>query len=279
MLAFPIGGLVGHKKGPKFALYAAAAIQALNALILIFITPESHDPEPERVVDLLRQDNPMGGLVRLFGGGGAHSGKGSPSASLLRIASLAYFLAALARCSLDTQFPNYTNIRFGWTQAQSGPVLVLVGLMLAVIPRLLVPLLGLRHCIVTGLLVFALGLAGAGLAPTPRQFVAAIAVVAVGAICMPTLQALLANLAHPDERGALLGAVGSLNELTAAIGSTMYAVILAKFTANDAPLPLPGMHFLVAAALLVMAWGLTWPGLKAHKDSAAFELGDAVVDF
>lgn len=267
IFAFPIGGIVGAKKGPKFALLAAAAIQAVNALILIFITPESHDPEPHLATrDMLRQDNPIAGLVRLFG----HS-------SLLRIASVAYFLATLGRGSLDAQFPNYTNLRFGWTQAQSGPVLVLVGLILAVVPRILVPRLGLRHSIVTGLIIFAMGLAGASLAPTPGGFALSIAVVGVGCVCLPTLQALLVNLADPGERGALLGAVGSLNELTGAIASTMYAVLLAMFTSDHAPLPLPGFHFLVGAALLVLAWGLTLPGLKAHKDSAALTLKD--VDF
>lgn len=251
--------------GPKFALLAAAAIQAVNALILLTITPESHPPEPDRVIDLW-QDNPMGGLVRLFG----HQ-------SLLRIASAAYFLAALARGSLDAQFPNYTNLRFGWTQAQSGPVLVLVGLMLAIAPRILVPILGMRQAIVTGLLVFALGLIGAGLAPTPAGFVGSIAVIAVGCVCLPTLQALLANLADPGERGALLGAVGSLNELTGAIGSTLYAVLLAKFTSDDAPLPLPGFHFFVGAAFLVVAWCLALPGLKAHERDAALNLCD--IDF
>jgi MFS transporter, DHA1 family, tetracycline resistance protein len=258
IFAFPIGGLIGARKGPKVALLIAAAIQAINALVLIFLTPESHDADPQRKIAFKEESNPIGGLVRLFGHG-----------SLLRLAAGAYFLASLARGSLDAQFPNYTNLRFGWTQAQSGPVLVMVGLMLAIAPRILVPRFGLRHSIVSGLLIFAMGLTGAGLAPTPSGFVASIAVIAVGCVCLPTLQALLANLAPPGERGALLGAVGSVTELTGAIASIMYATLLAKFTSKDAPLPIPGFHFLVGAALLLIAWGLALPGLKAHKDSDA----------
>lgn len=264
VLAFPIGGLIGARKGPSFALRLAAAIQALNVLILIFLTPESHSsmPEQQQKVDF-KEANPVGGLIKLFGRGG-----------LLRTGSIAFFLAQLARNSLDAQFPTYTNLRFGWTQAQSGPVLVLVGLMLAIVPRILVPRLGLRHSIEVGLATFAMGLFGAGLAPSPPLFVGAIALVAVGCVCLPTLQALLVNLANPEERGSLLGAMGAVNELTGAIGSSMYAAILAKFNTGNPPFPLPGFHFMVGSSLLVLAGILTMPGLKTNKDNAALSMGD-----
>merc|ERR1712129_538610 len=102
---------------------------------------------------------------------------------------------------------------FGWTQAQSGPVLVMVGLMLAIVPRLLVPLLGLQKSINFGLLVYALGLSSAGLVSTSMHFVASIAVVAIGGVSTPALQALLVSLAPPGQSGVLLGAVGSMSEL------------------------------------------------------------------
>lgn len=270
MFAFPIGGLIGAKKGPKTALLIAAAIQATNALIMFFLTPESKTPDPSRKINL-RQANPIGGLKRLYFG----------ESSLLRLAATAYFLAALAKGSLDGQFPNYTNLRFGWTQAQSGPVLVLVGLMLAIVPRILVPRLGLRHSIVSGLFIFAVGLSGAGLAPTPPGFIASIAVIAVGCVCLPTLQALMANCAKPHERGAMLGAVSSVTELTAAIASTMYALLLASFNSENPPWPnLQGFHFLVGSSFLLLAWGVTLPGLRYHKDNAALNMGDDVaLDF
>lgn len=259
IFAFPIGGILGAKFGPRVPLLIAAGIQLINALIIMFLTPESHTPNVGAKIDL-REVNPIGGLVRLFGG-----------LPLLRVASLALFLASLGRSSLDAQFTNYVNIRFGWTQAQTGPLLVLVGLMLAVGPRILVPLLGLKNTILSGLLFLAAGLVGTGLAPTPVRFVGSIAVVSVGCTCLPALQALMANLAKPEERGALLGAVGSLNELTGAIGSTLFAGLLAKFTGSDAPLPIPGMHFLVGASLLLVAWGIAVPGFIANKDHPAFD--------
>ena len=211
IFAFPIGGVLGSKYGPRLPLYIAAGLQLLNAIIILFITPESNKPMKSKKLDL-REVNPIGGLRKLFA-----------NAPILRTAAMIYFLLSLARCSLDAQFTNYSNIRFGWTQAQSGPVLVLVGIMLAVAPRLFISYFGLQQAILTGTLVFALGLLAAGLAPTPSSFVFSIFVVSIGCMCLPAIQAVLANLAEPGERGQLLGAVGSLTELTGAIRNVIYA--------------------------------------------------------
>jgi DHA1 family tetracycline resistance protein-like MFS transporter len=159
--------------GPRIPLLIAAGLQLINALIILFITPESNKYPSSNDLDL-REANPITGRKKLFGG-----------ARILRTAALAYFSVSLARrCSLDAQFTNYANLRFGWTQAQSGPVMVLVGLMLAVAPRIFVAYLGVQSAILTGILVFALGLAGAGFASTPGSFVFSIFIVSIG--CMYT---------------------------------------------------------------------------------------------
>jgi len=245
IIAFPIGGLLGTKFGPRMPLLIAGALQLLNALVIALATPESN-PAARRAGKMdLRGANPLSGLRRLFLHG-----------AMLRAAAASYFLVTLARNSLDAQFVNYASVRFGWSQQQTGPVMVLVGLMLAIVPRLMVPLLGLRLSLLSGLLVFASGLVVTALAPTPFGFVVGIAIVAFGCVSLPALQAFLASLAPVGERGALLGALGSLTELTSAIGSTMYARLLAHFSSPAASLQVPGMHFLVAAALLLVAFGL-----------------------
>ncbi|KAL7552979.1 hypothetical protein ACHAWF_017198 [Thalassiosira exigua] len=266
ILAFPIGGILGSKFGPRLPLLLAAGAQLLNALIIMFITPESNQAKNKELY--LKEANPIGGMKKLF----CH-------APILRTVALVYFLSALARCSLDAQFTNYANIRFGWTQAQSGPVLVLVGIMLAIAPRVFVSFFGLQKAITMGLLIFASGLAGAGLAPTPPLFVFGIFTVSIGCICLPAIQSVLANLANPGERGALLGAVGSLNELTGAIGSTMYACLLAKFTTDSGPFGgrLPGMHFLFGSFLLLAAYGISIQGFLVNKNHPALS-GDFVVE-
>lgn len=264
--------------GPRVPLYIAAGIQFFNALLITFVTPESNikvltTPRAQRQQEFnWKASNPVGGFMRLFG-----------NAHILRVAACAYFFAMLSRASLDAQFFNYANIRFGWSQAQSGPIMLFVGLMLAVVPRLVVPKLGVRKSILAGLLVNSAGLVGTGLAPTAASFLGGIAVVAFGSVYSPALQALLANLAPPGDRGALLGAVGSLVELTGAIGSTMYASILGKATAAKSAtsstttastasllrllprrLP-PGMHFVVGGGISFLAWTVAVRGFKDNK--------------
>ena len=262
ILAFPIGGLLGVRYGPRLPLFIAAGLQALNALILVFLTPESNQSKKSKLD--LSEANPMGGLTKLFG-----------RAPILRTAAVVYFLASLARCSLDAQFTNYASIRFGWTQAQSGPVLVLVGMMLAVAPRLFISYFGLHKAILAGLLTFGFGLTLAGLAPTPPSFIFGIFITAVGCMALPALQAVMANLANPGERGALLGAVGSVTELTGAIGSTLYAILLGKFTSDGALLggKFPGAHFFVAASMLLTGWGIAVHGFGRTKDHPALKGG------
>ena len=255
-----IGGILGAKFGPRVPLYVACGLQLLNAAIAIFLTPEStpRDVRKQRKLDM-RQANPLGALWKLFG-----------RAKLLRNAAALYALVALARNSLDAQFVNYASIRFGWSQQQSGPVMVMVGLMLA-IARVLVPRLGLQTALLAGLLIFAAGLAGTGLAPTPVQFIGWIFVVSVGCMAVPALQALITNLANPDERGALLGALGSLSELTSAIASTAYAAVLASFTSASPPwgLRVPGMHFLLGSGLLLVAFGLAVHTFAAYREDVS----------
>jgi len=268
IFAFPIGGLLGSKYGPRLPLVIAAGLQVLNALILIFLTPESNQNKTTKLD--LSEANPISGLKKLFG-----------NAPILRTAAVVYFLASLARSSLDAQFTNYASIRFGWTQAQSGPVLVLVGLMLAVAPRLFISYFGIHNAILAGLLTFGFGLTVAGLAPTPPPFIFGIFVTAIGCMALPALQAVMANLAKPGERGALLGAVGSVTELTGAIGSTMYAVLLAKFTADGALLggKFPGAHFFVAASLLLTGWGIAVHGFGRSKDHPAVKGGVEIEEY
>jgi len=262
IFAFPIGGILGSKYGPRLPLLIAAGAQLLNTLIIVFITPESNNNKKQ---DLdLRGANPIAGFRKLFG-----------KAPILKTAAMVYFLSSLARCSLDAQFTNYSNIRFGWTQAQAGPVLVLVGLMLAIAPRVFIAYFGLHKAILTGLLFFSLGLTGAGLAPTPASFVFAIFIVSIGCMCLPAIQSVIANLATPGERGALLGALGGLTELTGAIGSTMYATLLATFTAEDAPFggKVPGGHFITGSILLLIAWGVALQGFLPNKNHPALTGG------
>ena len=145
----------------------------------------------------------------------------------------------------------YARYKFGWSQQQSGPLLVLVGLMLAIAPRVVVPRLGLRRSITGGTLVFAAGLLGTAFAATAPHFFAAILVAAVGCACIPALVAVLTS--QTAEESAAL-----------ALGTTGYARLFAYFISDAAPFKLPGAHFVAAAGALAVAFGVAVGTFATH---------------
>ena len=125
----------------------------------------------------------------------------------------------------------------------------------------------MKRSILCGILTFAAGLVAVGTTPSAGGFMLGVLTISVGSVWQPALQAFVANMGHSDERGALLGALGSVSELTRALGTLLYSSILAYVSSPASRLPLPGMHFLVAA-VLVVAGGLI-SGVALNLPAAA----------
>ena len=62
ILAFPIGGILGKQLGPRVPVLVGAAVQLLNLLLILLVTPESNTRAMRagRALDL-REANPLGG--------------------------------------------------------------------------------------------------------------------------------------------------------------------------------------------------------------------------
>jgi len=254
IVAFPVGAILGKRFGPRLPCLIAAGLQALNALIVLLLTPESlpRAKRSGRTLDL-RAANPIGALKLLF-----------TRSALLRDVCIAYVLVALARGSLDAQFLNNVRYRFGWDQSQAAPLMILVGMMLAVAPRAVVPRIGVRRSVLLGTLVFALGQTCAGLAPTPAAFVIGVMITSVGCACIPALLGIIASTGDEAERGAVLGGLGSLQKLCAAATNSGYARVFAYFISAAAPVQIPGAPFLVSALLLACAFSVSARAFGVH---------------
>ena len=132
-----------------------AAIQHERAVNLIStqVTPES---APKSQGIKWDEANPVASLgqLDLF-----------KASTPLKKTAIAFSLVWLGNLALNACFVPYVDAKFGWGPQQSGPLLVVVGLMLAVVPKLVVPRLGVVGAANFGCLVYALGFICAASAP------------------------------------------------------------------------------------------------------------------
>jgi len=238
ILGFPLSAILDAKYGLRAPLYAAAAAGVLNFVVIALLVPESL-PAPARTKTRLdlRAANPIGALRRLF-----------CSTPLLRRSAAAFALLWLGNMCINSQFGNYANHLFKWGPQDSAPILVLIGLMIGVAPAALIPRLGLRTSMQTGGAVYAVGLLAIAFARTPAALVSCVLFMTLGCIALPALVSFVAAQAPPAERGALLGALETLQDLCDTLAFSGYGRLFAA--SIEPPAKLPGAVFLVAAALL-----------------------------
>ena len=156
----------------------------------------------------------------------------------------------------------YTDYRYGWGPQVVGYTLALVGLcsglVQAVLVRRLMPTLGERRMILAGLAFCVLGYLGFGLASSALLFVCAIPFLCLGGLAGPPAQALMTQQVDAHEQGRLQGALTSLASLAGVFGPALFANLFALFISDHAPMPLPGIAFVLAAALLAIGGLLAW---------------------
>jgi len=259
ILGIPLSAVLSAKYGLRAPMLAAAAVGFVNFLVVVFLTPESL-PASQRMgkkLDLASA-NPVGALKLLF-----------TRSPLLRGSAAAFAMLWLSNTCVNAVFGNYVNHLFGWGPEESGPLLVLVGIVLAVAPRMLVPRLGLRRSMLIGTGWYALGQLATAFAHTPSRLVSSILFMSVGCIGTVSLVAFISNQAEPAERGALLGAVETLQELCEAVGHSGYGRLFAYFISDAAPVRLPGAPFIAAGSLMLAALGFIKSTLMAHPEASA----------
>jgi len=259
ILGIPLSSVISAAYGLRAPMFAAAAVGLLNFVIAATVTPESLPPRQRagRKLDLASA-NPLGALRRLFA-----------STPLLAGSAAAFSLLWLSNTCVTAVFGNFVNHLFGWGPEESGPLLVLIGLVLATAPRLLVPRLGLRRSIQLGTLIYAAGQLATGLAHTPVGVVSSVLLMSVGCIGTVALVAFIANQAPASERGALLGGLETLQELCEAFAHSGYGRLFAFSISNAAPARLPGACFLAASACMLAALGVATRTFALFPEAAA----------
>ncbi|MBK8822790.1 MAG: MFS transporter [Anaerolineales bacterium] len=259
-LAFGLGIMAGPILGGTlsgFGLSVPALIASFfafaNTAFGFFFLPESLPPER-------RETRP---ITQVFSWAGQFT-------SIFRQKNIQNFLVVLfllnlAFAGLQTNFPLYSNARFGWTPAQNSYFYLYVGLCGILVQGVLFGKLqtrfGERKLIPVGLTCMAIGLAGMAFVPAAWMIFPPVAVVALGTgISIPSLTALVSLRIPDSEQGRLMGGNQTLLALTNIFGPAI-AGISFDVVAISAP-------YWLGSLLSIFALMIASVGFSTRSDSS-----------
>ncbi|MFV9506202.1 MAG: MFS transporter [Oscillochloridaceae bacterium umkhey_bin13] len=250
--AFGFGLMIGPASGGLLSQFGlavpalvASALALLNAVFATLALPESLPPE-RRSRHPMRPD----GLPAQIAGALA-----TPA---LRPLLLAIFLLNLAFAGLQSNFPLFSNVRFGWDASANGLFFAFVGLCAILTQGVLIGLLqrwlGEAALVLGGLALMAVGLALAALAPQAWLLYPLVGLMAVGlGLAIPALTSLVTHRTPEGQQGATLGGMQAILSL-ALIGGPALAGLLFDLAGPQAPYLVGSL--LAAGALIAATWGL-----------------------
>ena len=248
-----LGGLLGQL-GTRTPFFAAAALSLVNLVYGTFVLPESLPPEARRPFEW-RRANPLGTLLQMR--------KHPVVLGLLG----ALFLWMVAHQVMPSTWTFYTKFRFGWSEAMIGASLAAAGVVMAVsqavLMRVLVKRLGERRTALTGIAVASVGYFGYGIASASWMMFAWLATWFLGALVMPSTNALMSHRVEKSAQGELQGAVASLFGLSSIVGPPLMTQLFGRFSAPDAPVQLPGAAFFASTLLAWTSFALYY---RATRD-------------
>ncbi|MDQ3141429.1 MAG: TCR/Tet family MFS transporter [Bacteroidota bacterium] len=240
----PALGAVLGQYGLRIPFFGSAFLALLNLIFGFFVLPESLKLENRRAFDWKRA-NPVGTLKVLFR---------YPALSGFVII---LFLTYVAHYSLQSTWSFYTMKKFSWDHTMVGYSLAFVGLMMAIVQggltRVIIPKLGNRRSIYTGMCFAIFGYLAYAFAPTSLSMFIIIIPFAMSGLASPAIQAIITNQVPANAQGELQGGLGSLLSLTAIVGPLLMTQVFNFFTRDQSPVYFPGAPFLLAFVLVSTA--------------------------
>ncbi|CAN0041571.1 unnamed protein product [Ascophyllum nodosum] len=284
MIGLPLGGVLGAKYGVRFPLLVSVGLCVSNFLLVSLIMPETLPAGRRKEKVDLSQANPLGAM------------KLASRNKLITGIVACWTLMWIAHVGLQINWINYTDRKFEWGVAQSGASLALMGLMVAVFPKLIIPRLGLERSITHGLMVYSIGQLVIATAPgvkTPRAslgtplVVAGLVMASAGAIVFPSTLAYLSNQVGESEVGALQGTADTAKTLCSVFFGPAMAWIFGYFISERAyPRQIEGANYYVGAVVALAAWGTARHTFAKHghldkvpqRERAATKMDVDVID-
>jgi DHA1 family tetracycline resistance protein-like MFS transporter len=246
-----IGGVLGEF-GSRIPFYAAAGASFTAFLFAFLMLPESLDQDHRRRFSIA-EANPVGAFLVVF-----------HYKAVLGLLAI-YVLSQLAERMLEANWVLFTGYRFGWTAAQVGISLALVGVLVVItqgfLVRIVVPKIGETVTVTIGLAVAAVCMTGLAFANQAWMIYAIIVPYVLGwGLTAPAVQSLITRAVPRNEQGILQGAISSAATFTGVAGPPISGALFGYFISDAAPVHLPGIAFLIGAFLFIIGLIVAWRG-------------------
>jgi MFS transporter, DHA1 family, tetracycline resistance protein len=258
--AFGLGLIAGPVLGGLLSLYslgapafAASALALCNVTFGFFILPESL-PLMRRTSTPILRLNPvsqLGGVLRM----------GS-----IRALLLAVFLLNLSFAGLLTNFPLFSNARFGWDATANAFFFAFVGVCAVLTQGVLLgrlqPRFGEKRLLLVGLALMAVNLSLMALVPLGPLLYPVVGVLAVGTgLAIPSLTALISHRVSEREQGKVMGGQQAILSLTLILGPVISGLAFDHLGASS-PYWIGG---LLATLALLVATAASLPEHLGHN--------------
>ncbi len=255
-----LGGILGSVN-PRLPFMVAAGLSLCNGLYGLFVLPESLK-RSNRAPFSWKRANPIGSLAMLG------------RTKVIAVMAVVLLFGYTAQQSLMNVYVLYADYRYRWTDRTVGLSLGLVGVFTILYGAFLVrwasKRFGERVCIYCGLVGGTIGYTCFGLSKTGVLLWFAIPFLNLMSLTWPSAQAIMSRGTSPSEQGQLQGAINGIRGGAGIAGPSLFTYIFARAVGDQAVLPLPGLPFFTAAALLVIAIPISlWATRKTPAAVAA----------
>ena len=190
LFGIPIGAVLGSKGTLMTPLRVSIGICLLNAFLIGFYLPDSmptmektpprptttttiqkhlnHQPQKKKKI-LWANANPFGALKMLR------------RDQHLITGAAAYLFVNIAQAGVQINWINYLQYRFGWSAAKSGSTMLVVGVTVAILPKILIRVFGSTvKAISFALALHGLAIVALGVSNAPWQIYTAMTLFAAG---------------------------------------------------------------------------------------------------